>query len=87
MLPACHQPSAASLTRALDRQTRLPYARLLARLGEQHQIGAGRQQRLEQLTEVFRVRKPAHVRDRRIILIDDVATTGEMLRPIARLPK
>jgi ComF family protein len=48
----------------------------LSRLGQTRQLGASREQRLIQLSDSFIVRRPAAVRDRRILLIDDVLTTG-----------
>jgi ComF family protein len=74
---------AALLARALSRQTRLPYYHCLARSGQTHQHGLGRQDRLTQLTTAFRIKRPKLVYNSHIILVDDVATTGATLEAAA----
>ncbi len=37
-------------------------------------------ERLENMKNVFRVYKPDHVKDKRILVVDDVTTTGATLR-------
>ena len=49
---------------------------VLRRLGQTRQLGASREVRLRQLSSSFVVRRPAVVRNRRILLVDDVLTTG-----------
>lgn len=71
------------LARELARLTRQPYVDALARQNQAHQVGASRHQRLEQLTGAFRVTKHRAVRDARILLIDDVVTTGATLESAA----
>lgn len=71
------------LARELARQSRLPYVDCLARSGQAHQVGASRQERLRQLREAFRVSRPATVRGRHVILVDDVVTTGATLEAAA----
>jgi len=75
------------LARQLAHQTGLPYAGCLARLGQTHQVGAGRQQRLEQLGRSFYVKRHYLVKNAHIILVDDVITTGASLETAARVLK
>lgn len=64
------------LARALAKQSRLPYASVLSRSGQAHQVGASRAERLRQLENAFRVSRPRQVRGARVLLVDDVLTTG-----------
>jgi ComF family protein len=75
------------LARELAKQARLPYADCLARLGQSHQVGANREQRRQQLGEAFWVRHHGLVRRARILLIDDVTTTGATLEAAAKALK
>ena len=71
------------LARELARQTRLPYLDCLARSGQAHQHGASRRDRLTQLAAAFRVKRSRAVCGNRIILVDDVITTGATLETAA----
>ena len=57
----------------------LEYQPVLGRLGQSRQVGAQREDRIKQMSGNFRVRKPAAVFKRQILLIDDVVTTGATL--------
>lgn len=61
----------------------LPCATLLRRIGQTHQLGADRHNRLEQLAGTVSVRNARTVEGAHIILIDDVLTTGATLRTSA----
>ena len=74
---------AVLIARALAKRTGRRYAPLLMRLGSQEQIGANKQQRQAQLQDVFRVKRPGLARGARILLIDDVMTTGASLESAA----
>ena len=71
------------LARHIARLTRLPYADCLVRLGQAHQVGSTRAQRLMQLQQAFRVRRSLLVKGRHIVLIDDVITTGASIEAAA----
>ncbi len=73
------------LTRELSWQARLPAYDCLVRSGQTHQHGLRRQDRLTQLTDAFRVKKPRLVRESHIILVDDVTTTGATLEAAAKV--
>lgn len=71
------------LARELAHQTRLTYIPCLARVGQQHQVGANRRQRLRQLTGAFRVTHNRQINGASILLVDDVITTGATLEAAA----
>lgn len=73
------------LARALARQTRQRYADCLARHGQAHQVGASRQARLSQIEGALRVKR--RVQEARIVLVDDVTTTGATLESAALVLK
>lgn len=75
------------IAKALARELNLPYVPLLKRMGQQQQVGAGRQQRLAQLTDAFWVSQPEGVKGTHILLVDDVLTTGATLEAAAKVLK
>lgn len=72
------------LARELRRCTGVPVEAVLARSGQTHQVGSSRSQRLQQLQSVFWAKRPIAV-DTRIILLDDVTTTGASLEMAAQV--
>ncbi len=77
------------LARQVARLQQCKYRRLLGRLGQSRQVGAQRQQRLEQLQSVFYVTKslPKRRPPRRVLLVDDILTTGASLESAATVLK
>lgn len=75
------------LTREVSRLSGLPCRTLLTRMGQHHQVGAAREQRITQLKTAFRVINPTLVQKAHILLIDDVLTTGATLEAAARTLK
>ena len=64
------------LAKQLAWQLRLERREILRRLGQTRQLGASREVRLRQLKDNFSVRRPAAVKGRKVLLVDDVLTTG-----------
>lgn len=72
------------IARYLARRHNVTYVRLLARLGQAHQVGASRSERVEHLKNAFRPIKTHRIHGAHIVLIDDVCTTGATLESAAR---
>ncbi len=62
----------------------LPHATLLARVSDVRQVGASAHQRKMQLDGGFRVLRPNSVQNAKILLTDDVITTGSSLEACAQ---
>lgn len=75
------------LARALARASYRERAGLLARVGQAHQVGSGRAERIQQLHDAFRPVRPAAIRGRHVMLVDDVLTTAATLETAARALK
>lgn len=66
------------IARELARRMNCAYAPLLARAGQQRQVGQSRQARIMQLAGSFKSLKRS-VRGKHVLLVDDVVTTGATL--------
>ena len=75
---------AVLLAKAYAKTTGAAYLPCLARTGQQHQRGASRQQRLRQLQKAYRLKYGYSVAGNRVILVDDVITTGASLQAAAQ---
>ncbi|HSX14962.1 MAG TPA: ComF family protein [Candidatus Saccharimonadales bacterium] len=75
------------IAKAIARATGLPYRPLLGRLEVASQVGISRRKRLEQVRGSFIVRRSALVEGQRILIIDDVLTTGATLSEAALVLK
>lgn len=76
---------AALIARALSRDSSQPYLPLLARIGEQRQLGQDRATRTSQMGHAFRVLDSSALVNRHILLVDDVLTTGATCEAAARM--
>ena len=68
------------LARKVASKLNLKYFPALGRVGQSRQVGAKRTVRLTQAEDKYYVRFPSMVKGSRILLIDDVVTTGATLR-------
>jgi predicted amidophosphoribosyltransferase len=75
------------MAKALARQMGVPYRTHLRRIGQAHQVGANRAERLRQLRGAFRLAHAEALRGKHIVLVDDVLTTGATLETAARALK
>ncbi len=95
----CHVPTSTTrirqrgydqaqlIAKEVAKQTGTPYASLLTRLGQQHQVGQKRAARRQQMNGAFMARHFEHIRGSHILLIDDVITTGATLEAAAAVLK
>lgn len=74
----------ALLARALAERSGIAWQDVLVRVRDTpHQTGLGRAERLKNLDGAFALRKGSDVTGKRILLVDDVFTTGTTLRQCA----
>ena len=76
---------AALLAKTFARKHNLEYLPCLRRVGQSHQVGASRSERLLQLAQAFRVVHAQRLQGKRVLLIDDVITTGATFEAAARV--
>jgi competence protein ComFC len=75
---------ADALAETLSRRIRLPILRCLERRRYTNtQTRYDRQERMQNLRDAFSLRKSSDVREKRLVLLDDVLTTGSTLHECA----
>lgn len=72
------------LAKKLSSKLELPYSNVLRRLDQTRQLGSRRDDRLKQLSESFAVKNNPMVAGQKILLVDDVVTTGGTLIAAAK---
>lgn len=75
------------LAKEIANRNGLVYAQPLTRLTQSRQVGATRHKRRTQLEKAFLVTKKDQIKDKNILLVDDVVTTGATLEAVSRLLK
>lgn len=77
----------ALVAKELSKLTKLPHVSALRRLNQTRQVGAKRAKREEQLVDSFRIVQPDLMKGSKVLLIDDVVTTGTTLNEVAKTLK
>ncbi|MBC7707774.1 hypothetical protein H7Y63_00950 [Polaromonas sp.] len=72
------------IARAFSRKTTAQFTPVLRRLGQQRQRGASKSTRAIQLSDAYWLRH-YNFKNRHVVLVDDVVTTGATLESAARL--
>lgn len=73
----------ALIARELSRVTGLSHIHALSRIGQQRQVGASAKTRQQQMKNAFRPVSIAAISGMRVLLVDDVLTTGATLESAA----
>jgi len=75
----------ALLAREISKITKLPNIKFLLRNNQSRQVGATKAERLKNIKSAFRVQNSQCLKGARILLVDDVLTTGATLETAARV--
>lgn len=75
------------IAKALAKYTGINYRETLARLGQSRQVGTERNKRIKQMRGSMYAGRQKHINGARILLVDDVITTGATVTEAARVLK
>lgn len=75
------------LAKIVSKELGVPYKPLLARMHSRHQVGLSRIQRLAQVEDLFAMLPRVKVGGSRVLIVDDVITTGATLSACAAILK
>ncbi len=73
------------IARHLSRLNKLEHLSALLRLGQARQVGASRLERIAHVQYSFEMRQTINLKGARVLLVDDVITTGATLEAAARV--
>jgi ComF family protein len=73
------------LAKKLSAKINSRHKTVLGRTGQCRQVGAKRSERIKQVQDIYFVHPSADIKDRNILLIDDVITTGATISATSRL--
>ncbi len=95
----CHVPTAPSRIRVrgydqskliaknLAKLKKLQYKDLINRVSNSRQLGASREKRFKQAKEAFKLKNLELIKESKVLLVDDVTTSGATLEYIAKMLK
>jgi ComF family protein len=75
----------ALLAKEFARCRSLPYSVPLRRVGKTRQVGTNRKLRQEQLKNAYTLTNIEAIKNKKVLVIDDVTTTGATLSEVARV--
>jgi len=75
------------LAKSIAARLKVEYCPVLRRLGQTRQLGSKREDRLVQLDKSFAIKNGRRAKNRRVLLIDDVLTTGASLIAASKVLK
>ena len=78
---------AALIATNLAKDKGIIYKELLGRVGKKRQVGTARAQRFAQIKNTIYVKNSLEIKNKRILLIDDVVTTGATINECGRVLK
>ncbi len=78
---------AQAAVRRLPHRLKIASDALVRRRDTASQVGLSREERIENVRDAFCIMQPGSIRDREVLLVDDVMTTGTTLSECARVLK